>query len=91
MLHRHGAGLGGGSWSCSSLQDRPRAGGDPGSGSTAEGGPLSLEGTHPITPPPGARGQPGKAPMECRGCSREGLQGDGPVAAKHRDVLVPEG
>lgn len=46
-----------------------------------------------LTPstPPGAKGQPGKDPVECRGCSREGLRGDAPVAAKHWDVLVLEG
>lgn len=79
VLHRHGAGWGGGSWSSSSLQDRTGAGGDPGSGSAAELGPVAIAGG--LAPPPLL--DPGKDPMEYR----EGLQGDGPVG----DVLVAEG
>lgn len=47
-----------------------------------------------LTPPPPSwsQGAARKRPHGiCRGCSGEGLRGDGPVAAKRWDVLIPEG
>lgn len=64
-----------GSWSCSSLQDRPGAGGDPRSGCAAEGGPVALGRAHPTAPLLEPGGSQEKTPWNMQGLLRRGAAG----------------